>query len=191
VVSDDLAALAAGAYIYGFPLVFDVQQVDRFTRTGLGATPAAAFNSFSHSPKLAGPQDRFVSINNDTIYSIAQVDVSGGPLLLRVPDAAGRYYVLQFVDAWTDNFAYVGRRATGTAAGSFLLAPPGWKGDAPSGIRVIEFPTTVGTIVGRRACDGRGDLPPSGPCSADCRWNHTALRRPRRASRPQRPSPLS
>ena len=60
-----------------------------------------------------------MSINNDTIYSIAQVDVSGGPVLLRVPDTAGRYYVLQFVDAWTNNFAYVGRRATGTAPGPF------------------------------------------------------------------------
>ena len=70
-----------------------------------------------------------MSINNDTIYSIAQVDVSGGPVLLRVPDTAGRYYVLQFVDAWTNNFAYVGRRATGTAAGSFLLVPPGWKSE--------------------------------------------------------------
>ena len=58
-----------------------------------------------------------MSINNDTLYSIAQLDVSGGPLRLRVPDTAGRYYVLQFVDAWTNNFAYVGRRATGTAAG--------------------------------------------------------------------------
>jgi hypothetical protein len=95
---------------------------------------------------LAGPDDRFVSINNDTIYSIAAVDVSGGPLLLRVPDTAGRYYVLQFVDAWTNNFAYVGRRATGTTAGSFLLTPPGWDGDVPGGARIIEFPTTVGMI---------------------------------------------
>jgi hypothetical protein len=52
-------------------------------------------------------------------------------VLLRVPEAAGRYYVLQFVDAWTNNFAYVGRRATGTAAGSFLLVPPGWRADPP------------------------------------------------------------
>jgi hypothetical protein len=158
-VSEDLAALAAEAYIYGFALVFDLQMVGGFTQKGLGSTPAAAFNHFSHSPKLAGPDDRFVSINNDTIYSIAPVDVSGGPVLLRVPDAAGRYYVLQFVDAWTGNFAYVGRRATGTAAGSFLLVPPGWKTDAPPGIRAIEFPTTVGTIVGRWACAGPDDLP--------------------------------
>jgi Protein of unknown function (DUF1254) len=65
-----------------------------------------------------------VSISNDTIYSIAQVDVSGGPVLLRVPDTAGRYYVLQFVGAWTNNFAYVGRRATGTAAGSPIRRQP-------------------------------------------------------------------
>ena len=157
-MSDDLAALAADAYVYGFPLVFDLQEVDGFTRQGMGSLAAAPFNSFSHASRLAGPDDRFVSINNDTVYSIAQIDVSGGPLLLRVPDTAGRYYVLQFVDAWTDNFAYVGRRATGTAAGSFLLVPPGWKADEPAGTQVIEFPTNVGTIVGRWACDGPADL---------------------------------
>ena len=157
-MSDDLAALAADAYIYGFPLIFDLQEAGGFTREGMGSLDPAPFNSFSHASKLAGPEDRFVSINNDTIYSIAQIDVSSGPLLLRVPDTAGRYYVLQFVDAWTNNFAYVGRRATGTGAGAFLLTPPAWRSDAPSGTQVIEFPTNVGTIVGRWACDGPADL---------------------------------
>jgi hypothetical protein len=46
-------------------------------------------------------------------------------VLLRVPGTAGRYYVLQFVDAWTDNFAYVGRRATGTA-GRLASVVNGW-----------------------------------------------------------------
>ena len=77
-------------------------------KADMGMIAPVPFNSFSHASRLAGPDDRFVSINNDTIYSIAQVDVSGGPVLLRVPDTAGRYYVLQFVDAWTNNFAYVG-----------------------------------------------------------------------------------
>jgi hypothetical protein len=157
-VSDDLAELAEDAYIYGFPLVFDIQEVSGFIRDGMGSLAPAPLNRFSHASKLADPGDRFVSINNDTIYSIAQVDMSGGPLLLRVPDAARRYYVLQFVDAWTNNFAYVGRRATGTAAQSFLLVPPGWQGSPPSGVQVIEFPTNVGTIVGRWACGGPSDL---------------------------------
>lgn len=157
-MSDDLAVLAADAYIYGFPLVFDLQEVGSFTRDGMGSIPPAPLNSFGHASKLADPGDKFVSINNDTIYSVAQADLSGGPLLLRVPDTAGRYYVLQFIDTWTNNFAYVGRRATGSKAGTFLLVPPGWRGSAPDGARVIEFPVNVGTILGRWACDGTSDL---------------------------------
>ena len=51
--------------------------------------PASPLNAFAHATGLAGPEDTFVSINNDTVYSIAQVD-SGGPLRLefRTPPAA-------------------------------------------------------------------------------------------------------
>ena len=52
---------------------------------------------------------------------VAQCDVRQGPLVLHVPDTGDRYYVLQFVDAWTNNFAYIGRRATGTAEAQYLL----------------------------------------------------------------------
>ena len=146
------------AYLYGFPLVFDLDQVARYTTTGVGANPAAPFNSFSHARVLAGPADTFVTINNDTVYSMAQIDLSVGPVALHVPDTAGRYYVLQFVDVWTNNFAYIGHRATGTAAGDFLLVPPGWEGEA-HGVPVIRFPTTVASIVGRWAVGGDDDLP--------------------------------
>jgi hypothetical protein len=61
VVSDDLAALASEAYIYGFELVFDLQQVGRFIREGMGSLTPASANRFSHASKLAGPDDRFVS----------------------------------------------------------------------------------------------------------------------------------
>jgi hypothetical protein len=40
VSADDLAALAAEAFIYGFPLVFDLKQVDRFSREGIGDLPS-------------------------------------------------------------------------------------------------------------------------------------------------------
>ena len=158
-VDADLAGLATEAYLYGFPLVFNLDQVQRYVRDGIGANPAAPFNSFSHARTMAGPADTFVTINNDTVYSMAQLDLGVGPVLLQVPDTAGRYYVLQFVDAWTDNFAYVGHRATGTKAGDFLLVPPGWSGDTPQGATVVEFPTRVGSIVGRWACAGPDDLP--------------------------------
>ncbi len=155
----DLTSLAAEAFVYGFPLVFDLEQVDRFTRSGLGSLSPAPLNVFAHATELAGPKETFVSINNDTVYSIANIDVSGGPVRFDVPDSGGRYYVMQFVDAWTNNFAYVGQRATGTQAGSFLLVPPGWDGQPPADATVIRFPTAIASIVGRWAVDSEEELP--------------------------------
>jgi hypothetical protein len=158
-MSNTQAELAAEAFIYGFPLVFNLSQVDRFLNAGIGSVPATPMNAFGHASELAGPNETFVSINNDTVYSIAQIDVSGGPLRLDVPDSAGRYYVLQFVDAWTNNFAYVGHRATGTQAGSFLLVASDWEGDVPGGVAMIRLPTMVASIVGRWAVDRPDDMP--------------------------------
>jgi len=158
-VAGNLTSLAAGAYLYGYPLVADIEAVVGFTQAGLGSSlQPAPFNQFSHARSLAGPDDTFVSVNNDTLYSIAMLDVGAGPLLLDVPDAADRYHVLQFIDAWTNNFAYVGRRASGRGAATYLLTPPGWEGTVPAGATRIPLPTRVATIVGRWACDGPGDL---------------------------------
>lgn len=54
-------------YIYGFPPVFDLEQVDRFVRQGIGGVPASSFNRFGHASTLAGRRPP-VSINNDTVY---------------------------------------------------------------------------------------------------------------------------
>ena len=48
-MTGDLAALAADAYVYGFPLFFDVQEVGSFLREGMGSVAPAPFNSFSHA----------------------------------------------------------------------------------------------------------------------------------------------
>lgn len=154
VTKDDLVS----AFLYGFPIVFNLDQVKRYVSTGVGKNPAAPWNSFSHARSLAGPEDTFVSINNDTVYSVAMLDLSVGPILLSVPDTAGRYYVMQLVSAWTDNFAYIGHRATGTGAGQFLLVPHDWEGSAPEGATVVRVPTRIATIVGRWAVDGSDDL---------------------------------
>lgn len=157
----DLRELAAEAYVYGYPLVSHIDAVDRFTREGLGPVVAAApFNEFSHGSRPAGADDTSAgAVGGDTLCSIAQLDLSGGALLLTVPDTAGRYYVLQFVDAWTNNFAYVGRRATGTGAASFLLTPPGWDEPVPHG-RHTDLRADHGGLdrraVGLRRPGGRG-----------------------------------
>lgn len=159
-MSVEQLSLGAKAYLYAFPLVFDLEQVSRFLSTGVGAMAPAPLNTFSHARALSTPADDFVSINNDTLYSMAQLDLSAGPVTLTLPDSAGRYYVLQFVDTWTDNFAYVGQRATGTDQVEVVVAGPGQDaGISAAGRIVVHAPTDVVSIVGRWACDGVDDLP--------------------------------
>lgn len=156
--AEGLDALAAEAYVYGYPLVFCVDQMERIVTEGIGAMPQAPLNAFGHGQALANADADFVAINNDTLYSNAVLDMSGGPLVLRVPDTDDRYYVMQFVDAWTNNFAYIGRRATGTEAATYFLTPSDWTGDIPEGMTEIRVPTQLAVIVGRWAVEGQDDL---------------------------------
>ena len=153
---------AAELYVYGYPLVYNTDEIVKLSEGGSGAfldVPATGFNAFNKARSLLGPDAKFVSPNNDTLYNGAALDLSGGPLLLHAPDTAGRYYVLQFVDAWSNNFAYTGRRSTGTAAADTLLVPTGYTGDATDGVATIEVPSALAVILGRIQVDGEADLP--------------------------------
>jgi hypothetical protein len=85
--------------------------------------------------------------------------VRQGALVLHVPDTHDRYYVLPFVDAWTNNFASIGRRASGTAEAEYLPADRDYDGPVPDGMTVVAAPTGVFTIVGRVQLNGEADLP--------------------------------
>jgi hypothetical protein len=150
-MNDKKISLAAEAYIYGYPLVYNLHEMtNTITKPGLFHAP---LNVFGYARKLAGPETKFVSVNNDTLYTVAIVDVTEEPQVLHLPDTNGRYYVMQFVDAWTNNFAYPGKRATGTKEVFFLLTGPGWQGETPQGMQRINAPSNLFAIVGRYAVD--------------------------------------
>ena len=152
--------LAAEAFLYGYPLVYNLREIAKFPAgPNLAQPEPLPYNTFGYARKLLDPKAHFVSPNNDTLYLMAMCDVRSGPLVLHVPDTDDRYYVLQFVDAWTNNFAYIGRRATGTAEGRYLLAARGYGGPAPEGMPVVHAPSGVFAIVGRIAVNGEADLP--------------------------------
>jgi hypothetical protein len=150
---------AAEVYIYGYPLVYDLQEVAKFAAGGGSLPIQAPYNRFAYARRLLGPETRFVSPNNDTLYVVAQCDVRQGPLVLHVPDTGDRYYVLQFVDAWTNNFAYIGRRATGTTQAQYLLVDGNDQGEVPDGMTVVAALSGVFSIIGRVQVDGQADLP--------------------------------
>ena len=151
--------LAAEAYLYGYPLVYNLHEIAKFPAGTSMLGSIVPYNTFAPARHLLDPNTHFVSPNNDTLYLLAMCDVRNGPLVLHVPDTHDRYYVLQFVDAWTNNFAYIGRRATGTAEALYLLAAGDDPVKAPPGMRVVRAPTGVFAIVGRVAVNGAADLP--------------------------------
>ena len=156
-VEEQVRAVAQ-VFVYGYPLVYGLQEMGAFVAGGGKFPMQAPYNEFGHARTLADPEFAFVSPNNDTVYSVAVMDLRQGPLVLHVPDTAGRYYVLQFIDAWTNNFAYIGHRAIGTAEGEFLFAPRDYSGEAAAGMRVVRAPTDVCLIAGRIQVDGPEDL---------------------------------
>jgi hypothetical protein len=97
--------------------------------------------------------------NRDTLYVCGWLDLRKGPLVLRVPDMAGRYYSVQFTDPSKNvNFAYVGKRTTGTDAGDFLISGPGWKGAVQRGMARISSPNNSVVVIGRVFVANDGDL---------------------------------
>lgn len=151
--------IAKKAYIYGFPLVFNVDEMIRHVEEGVGANKAAPYNHFSHAETLAGPEDTFVTINNDTLYSMAQLDLSGGPIYLEIPKTGNRYFVFQCIDAWTNNFAYIGTRSIGENGGKFLFVPPHSKITESDDAQIVRCPTIQISILGRWACAGEEEIP--------------------------------
>lgn len=150
---------ALDLYVYAFPLVFNIRQIKRYVSSGVEGTGGAGFNQFSHSQRLADATSKFVTVNNDTIYSFAGINLSNGPLILELPEATeDQYYVGQFIDAWTNNFAYVGSRATKGKHTKIYLVPPSYNGTLPRDYPVITFPTTVGCIIMRYAIDDIANL---------------------------------
>ncbi|HET8628534.1 MAG TPA: DUF1254 domain-containing protein [Thermomicrobiales bacterium] len=98
--------------------------------------------------------------NRDTLYVVGWLDLSKGPLILHVPHMAGRYYSVQFTDpSKNTNFAYVGKRTTGTEAGDYLITGPNWKGQIPSGIKQISSPNNSVLTLGRVFVENERDVP--------------------------------
>jgi hypothetical protein len=132
-------AIAKEAYIYGFPIVdnYRVQHaywVDKTTPEYKGP-----WNQIWNAAQLFTPADTAIQTpNSDTLYSFIGADLRSEPLVLTVPAIErARYFSVQLIDYYTFNFDYIGTRTTGNGGGSFLLAGPGWKGDAPKGVKKV------------------------------------------------------
>jgi hypothetical protein len=153
--------IATLAYIWGFPLVTMERQFNYFTSPnvppGVGRGPA---NSVSCARDLVNASfTDVVSPNSDTVYCSTQFDLKNEPVVVVVPPINDRYYSFLFLDAYTNDYAYIGQRATGETGGTYLIAGPEWNGQVPEGMTKIWTPTNLAWFINRILVKGPSDLP--------------------------------
>ena len=156
-------AYALQAYVFTFPLVVtERERLRRERLTGpVAGEPAAPINQLGHMTRLASASgDLPYSPNNDTVYTGIALDLSVGPIILRMPAITDRYVSVQVADAYIENQPYVySTRVNGGQALDIAFVGPGWQGELPKGVAVVRMPTNLTSIAVRIAVHGEADLP--------------------------------
>ena len=149
-VFGELKALAADAreeaayvlglesYVYGFPLVLMDVTNGVLTATSKSEQYKAPFNQFLRMRTYVDPDWKdVVRISVSSVWSGAVFDLENGPLVVSYPEIKNRYFVLQLMNNWTDDFGSIGTRTGNTAGGSFLIAGPNWDGTPPADVKEV------------------------------------------------------
>jgi hypothetical protein len=162
-VSDKEAqSIARDAYVYSYAMMESYQTWRKQAVDKTASGYVGGFNVFRHYSEPFTPDNKdIVTPNNDTPYSWAWLDLRAEPMVVSVPAVPkDRYYVMQWIDLFTQNFAYIGVRSTGFDAGSYMIAGPKWNGEKPKGIKEVFKAETeiVGTLT-RTALQGPEDIP--------------------------------
>jgi hypothetical protein len=150
----DAAAVSEDAFVFAYPLV--LMELMRIALTSVDEcdplTMRAPPNRLVHSRSRGRG-----GVIAGTLNSSAWFDLAAAPVVLSVPETHGRYYCMSLIDMWTNGFASVGPRTTGTAAGAYAIGlgttDPG---DLPPDVLPITAPTRYVRLVGE-TCIERGE----------------------------------
>lgn len=137
--AEQVRAIAREAYVYGFPMVDSYRISYAYFVDKSNPEYKGPWNEIRSFARLMTPEDKAVQTpNSDTAYSFLGLDLRAEPVVITVPKMEpNRYFSVQLVDAYTFNFDYIGTRATGNDGGSYLIAGPGWKGEAPPNVKKV------------------------------------------------------
>ena len=147
----EAAELGRQAYRYGFPLLEFMrvrkEQTSVSCPDGKGSAPV---NSFSNAKRFPDPEDdTVVAPNTDTLYSIAHLDLSKGPIVLSHPNMGRRYFSFQLIDPYTNVIDFIGSRTTGSKAGRFAISWTGKPARSKPKMPVIKSKYRRVWVIGR------------------------------------------
>ncbi len=147
------------AYAYGLPLVMMDVTKDVLTAVPSAEEWAAPINQFTRAKTYVTPEiTNVVRISLNGLWATAFLDLTE-PIVVSFPEVDDRFYVAQVMNLWTDNFASIGPRTTGTEAGDFLIVGPDWTGETPEGVKeVYRSSTRYAWILVQTVADGPDDF---------------------------------
>ncbi len=156
--AEDAKEIAREGFIYAYPLVLSEITFRVGKNVAEPRGTSAPINQFGHMLEFPDPSFTIVvRPNADTLYSSLGYDVSEEPLIISVPASDGRYYLLPFLDMWSDVFSVPGSRTTGNGAQTIAIVGPSWQGALPEGVKRYRSPTGSGLLIGRTQTNGKAD----------------------------------
>jgi len=157
--------IARHAFVWGYPLVRAAQLRQRLTQPDdplvarPASSPGAPINRFGHAHELGSPRMRQgVAPNNDTLYSLAWLDLHDGPFVMTTPDFGARYYVFQMGQADSSTAQALGRRTHGRHLPPLFIQGPGQRWPVPRGMVGVRSTQRYLMIAGRILVDGAQDV---------------------------------
>ncbi|ARP98528.1 DUF1254 domain-containing protein [Pseudorhodoplanes sinuspersici] len=153
--------IAEAGFIYGLPIVMNYGIMYEYAVDRSSGQFKAPFNQIKNESHVFTYKDTAViSPNSDTPYSVVWMDLRAEPMVLSVPVVESkRYYSVQLIDGNTNNYGYIGSRATGSDAGDYMVVGPEWKGATPAGIKkVFQSGTQFSLALYRTQLFNPGDI---------------------------------
>jgi hypothetical protein len=128
--------LSHQATVFGLPVVWQHALLQR-------EAAERPMTTFAHERDLARPGFAAFRVPNvDTLYSSAWIDLTTGPVDVRLPDFGDRYFTVQLLDA-ASNTQNISRRTIGAARRIRLVAPGTPEVDAEDGVVVLPVGSPV------------------------------------------------
>lgn len=153
--------IAEAGFIYGLPMVMNYAIIYEFVIDRNSGQYKAPFNRIANEARVFTYRDTaVVTPNSDTPYSVLWLDLRAEPMVVSVPAVdPKRYYSVQLCDGNTYNYGYIGSRSTGSDAGDYMIAGPGWTGATPAGIKkVFRSSTQFSIVIFRTQLFDAGDM---------------------------------
>ena len=117
---------------------------DLMLQTMLGSTKAK-INEIMYWSRPANWKNKTLTPNPDTIYFMPFWNVKDGPLVIEIPPAEGGSIAGNIVDAWQMPLEDAGPEGADKGqGGKYLILPPSYKGEPPSGYIVLPSDTNSG-----------------------------------------------